>query len=173
MPERATLDGFVSLLYERLRTMARQRLRAAPGEASLNTTGLVHEAYLRLAEYPDRPFVDRAHFLALASRVMRNVLVDHARARGSSKRAVGAGFGPSDAWLAAAVDLDLVLDLDEALRRLDAVDPRQCRLVECRYFGGLTLEESAAALDVSLATAKRELRLARAWLVANLQPESM
>jgi RNA polymerase sigma factor (TIGR02999 family) len=100
------------------------------------------------------------------------VLVDHARARGSLKRAIAVDLAPPDAWLAAAVDLDRVVDLDEALRRLDAVDPRQCRLVECRYFGGLTLEESAAALDVSLATAKRELRLARAWLVANLRPES-
>jgi RNA polymerase sigma factor (TIGR02999 family) len=172
-PPRAVLDGFVALLYERLRVMAHQRLRFAPGEASLNTTGLVHEAYLRLAEHPDRRFADRAHFLALASRVMRNVLVDHARARASQKRAGAVvELSPGDGWLGAAVDLDRVVDLDDALRRLDAVDPRQCRLVECRYFGGLTLEETAAALDVSLATAKRELRLARAWLAANLEAES-
>jgi RNA polymerase sigma factor (TIGR02999 family) len=152
--------------------MAHQRLRFAPGEHSLDTTGLVHEAYLRLAESPGRLLVDRNHFLALASRVMRNVLVDQARARGSQKRG-GAGRAPSllDESLVAPVDLDRVVELDAALERLDAIDPRQRQLVECRYFGGLSLEETAAAANLSLATAKRELRLARAWLAAHLRRE--
>jgi RNA polymerase sigma factor (TIGR02999 family) len=165
----ASLDGLIEPLYERLRVLARHRLRAAQWEHSLNTTGLVHEAYLRLADSPRRDAIDRARFLGLASRVMRDVLVDHVRARGAQKRGGLAQAIPLDADLARSeVDLDRVLALDEALARLEAVDPRQCRLVECRYFGGLSLEETAAAVDVSLATAKRDLRLARAWLAANI-----
>jgi RNA polymerase sigma factor (TIGR02999 family) len=170
---RATLQHLVPSLYEQLRAMARHRLQGAPGEHSLNTTGLVHEAYLRLADSPGREFVNRDHFLAVASRVMRNVLVDHARARGSQKRAGAARRVPlQEELLASEVDLDGVLELDDALRKLEAVDPRQCEIVECRYFGGLSLEETASALDVSLATIKRELRLARAWLAAELTRNS-
>jgi len=170
-PPEAALDSLIEPLYERLRALARQRLRAAPWENSLNTTGLVHEAYLRLADSPRRNRIDRARFLGLASRVMRDVLVDQARAKGAIKRggltqtlAVDADAARSD------VDLDRVLAVDEALVRLEAIDPRQCRLVECRYFGGLSLEETAAAVEVSLATAKRDLRLARAWLAAQIEP---
>ena len=165
----ASLDGLIPPLYERLRLLARHRLRTMAWEHSLNTTGLVHEAYLRLAESPRRHRIDPARFLGLASRVMRDVLVDHARARGALKRGATVQMIALDAdALASDVELDRVPELDEALKRLEAVDPRQCRLVECRYFGGLSLEETASALNVSLATAKRDLRLARAWLAANL-----
>jgi RNA polymerase sigma-70 factor (ECF subfamily) len=165
----ASLDGLIPPLYERLRALARHRLYTMAYEHSLNTTGLVHEAYLRLAESPRRHHIDPARFLGLASRVMRDVLVDHVRARGALKRSMTSHTITLDADAAACeVELDRVQALDEALTRLEAVDPRQCRLVECRYFGGLSLEETAAAVNVSLATAKRDLRLARAWLAANL-----
>lgn len=171
-PQDATLDSVIGPLYERLRVLARHRLRLAPGEHSLNTTGLVHEAYLRLADSPRRQRIDRARFLGLASRVMRDVLVDHARARGAQKRGgTGEAIAVDSDLMRPEVDLDRVLALDEALQKLESIDPRQCRLVECRYFGGLSLEETASVANVSLATTKRELRLARAWLAANLSSD--
>jgi RNA polymerase sigma factor (TIGR02999 family) len=168
--EKEALDQLVPAVYAQLRSLARQRLRRAPDERSLNTTGLIHEAYLRLVESAGTSFESRDHFLALASRVMRNVLVDHARARTAAKRGGGAALGElhEDTW-AADVDLERVTELDEALVRLEQLDERQARMVEQRYFGGLTLEEIAAAMSLSLATVKRDLRSARAWLAAELR----
>ena len=166
------LDRLVPIVYDRLRQLARQRLRGAPG-ATLDTTGLVHEAYLKLADAPQVTLRDRGHFLALASRVMRNLLTDHARARRAAKRGGGAevlGLVEEAAWMPDD-DLDAVTALDDALRRLEALDARQSRILEQRYFGGLSLEETAAALGVSLATVKRELRSARAWLAAEMVAE--
>jgi RNA polymerase sigma factor (TIGR02999 family) len=163
-------DQLIPLVYDRLRHLAHQRLQAAPGESSLNTTGLVHEAYLRLVDAPGLDLPDRAHFLALASQIMRNLLVDRARARTASKR--GDGKTPlelQEGILISDDDEEAVTELDEALTRLKAFSPRQSQLLEHRYFGGLTLEETAAALGVSLATVKRELRLARAWLAHELK----
>jgi RNA polymerase sigma factor (TIGR02999 family) len=165
-------DRLVPIVYERLRELARQRLRGAPG-ATLDTTGLVHEAYLKLAAAPQVTLRDRGHFLALASRVMRNLLADHARARRAAKRGGGdeaLGLIEEAAWLPDD-DLDAVTALDEALRRLEVLDARQSRMLEQRYFGGLSLEETAEALGVSLATVKRELRSARAWLAAEMVAE--
>lgn len=166
---RDTLDRVVPALYAELRTLARWRLRRSPGERSLNTTGLVHEAYLRLAGNSGIAFQSEKHFLAIASRAMRNVLVDHARARAAVRRGGGVALDElhEESW-ATEVDLDRVVELDEALTRLEQLDERQARLVEQRYFGGLTLEEIAAASDLSLATVKRDLRSARAWLAAEL-----
>ena len=166
------LDRLVPIVYDRLRQLARQRLRGAPG-ATLDTTGLVHEAYLKLADAPQVTLRDRGHFLALASRVMRNLLTDHARARRAAKRGGGEevlGLVEEAAWMPDD-DLDAVTALDDALRRLEALDARQSRILEQRYFGGLSLEETAAALGVSLATVKRELRSARAWLAAEMVAE--
>jgi RNA polymerase sigma factor (TIGR02999 family) len=166
------LDELVPALYTELRSIAHQRLRRAPHEASLNTTGLVHAAYLRLVTSTGRTFNGPSHFLALASQVMRSVLVDSARARVAVKR--GGGGTPEalhdERWVA-EVDLDRVMELDEALSRLQQLDERQARMVEQRYFGGLTLEEVAAASNLSLATVKRELRSARAWLAGELSGE--
>jgi RNA polymerase sigma factor (TIGR02999 family) len=165
-------DHLVPLIYDRLRQLAHQRRRGDPG-ATLDTTGLVHEAYLKLADAPQADLRDRNHFLALASRVMRNLLADHARARRAAKRGGGAAPLPlvdQAAWLPDE-DLDAVTALDDALVRLEALDARQSRILEQRYFGGLSLEETAAALGVSLATVKRELRSARAWLAAELVGE--
>lgn len=167
-------DQLIPLVYDRLRQLAHQRRRQVPGEHSLNTTALVHETYIRLVEGGSLDLPDRAHFLALAGRVMRNLLVDHARARRAAKR--GGGAAPVELqemlWLSDK-DLHTVVDLDEALTRLRALSPRQSVLLEHRYFGGLSLEETAAVLGVSLATAKRELRSARAWLALELSGEQL
>jgi len=164
------LDRLIPMMYERLHALAHQRLRGAPGERSLNTTGLVHEAYLKLVDSPGTSVENRNHFLAIASRVMRNVLVDHARNRNAQKRGSGlAAIELQDAMWIDQVDLDAVSDLDDALRKLEVLDERQSRIVEQRYFGGLTLEETAAALNLSLATVKRELRTARAFLASQLK----
>jgi RNA polymerase sigma factor (TIGR02999 family) len=158
------------IVYDRLRHLAHARLRAEGGACSLDTTALVHEAYLKLVNSPNPSLRDRGHFLGLASRVMRHLLVDHARARKAAKR----GGGPATPeleplmWLPQR-DLDVATDLDQALERLEALDSRQCRILEQRYFGGLSLEETASALGVSLATVKRELRSARAWLALELR----
>jgi RNA polymerase sigma factor (TIGR02999 family) len=162
------------LVYDRLRRLAHERLRRRPGEHSLSTTELVHEAYIRLVDAPPLDLPDRAHFLALASQVMRNLLVDRARARTAAKRGGGkAQLELDEAVWVSDEHLDSVAELDEALTRLEAVSPRQGQLLQHRYFGGLSLEESATALGVSLATAKRELRSARAWLALELRGESL
>jgi RNA polymerase sigma factor (TIGR02999 family) len=163
------LDQLMPLMYERLRQLARQRLRGEP-DASLNTTGLVHEAYLKLVDSPAVRVQDRGHFLGLASRVMRHLLVDHARTRRAAKR--GSGVAPVEfeeaRWIADDA-VEPVIELDQALQRLSELDERRSRILEQRYFGGLSLEETAEALNVSLATVKRELRAARAWLAAELK----
>jgi RNA polymerase sigma factor (TIGR02999 family) len=163
------LDQLFPLVYDRMRQLAHQRLRSEP-DGSLNTTALVHEAYLKLVDTPRVTVRDRGHFLGLASRVMRHLLVDHARARNAAKRGHGAASVPLEdaGWLSDEA-AETVSELDEALRRLQAVDERRTRILEQRYFGGLTLEETAEALGVSLATVKRELRSARAWLALELQ----
>lgn len=164
------LDQLIPIVYDHLRRLAHRRLRTEPG-CSLDTTGLVHEAYLKLVTGPEPDLRDRSHFLAVASRVMRNVLVDHARARKAAKRGGGAAHATLDdplAWIPDR-DLEIYADMDAALARLEAMDPRQSRILEQRYFGGLTLDETAAALGMSVATVKRELRSARAWLATELR----
>ncbi len=162
-------DQLIPLVYDRLRQLAHRRLSGAPGERSLSTSEVVHEVYLRLVDAPRIDLPDRAHFLALASQIMRNLLVDRARSRLAAKR--GGGKGPLELqegfWISDE-NSSRVAELDEALARLKTLSPRQSQLLEHRYFGGLTLEETAAALGVSLATVKRELRLARAWLALEL-----
>jgi RNA polymerase sigma factor (TIGR02999 family) len=170
--DQSARDRLIPLVYERLRELAHRRLRGAPADDSLNTTGLVHEAYLRLVDAPQVDVQDRAHFLALASEVMRNLLVDRARTRLAAKR--GGGVAPlefRDALWVSDENMETVTDLDDALTRLSAFSPRQGTLLQHRYFAGLSLEESATALGVSLATVKRELRSARAWLARELKPE--
>lgn len=168
------LNHIMPFVYDRLRELAHQRLRGLPPHASLSTTELVHEAYLKLAEAGQVSVRDRSHFLALASRVMRNLLVDQARARHAAKR----GGGDARIELASSLPipdekLEVVTSLDEALRRLEELDPRQSRILEQRYFGGLSLEETATALGVSLATVKRDLRSAHAWLGTQLRDEPL
>jgi RNA polymerase sigma factor (TIGR02999 family) len=170
--ERAALDELIPIVYEQLRRVAHDRLRHERSGLSLNTTALVHDAYLKLVDVRRARFRDRAHFLAMASRVMRRLLVDRARVRCAVKR--GAGI----ATIELTDDIDLsderaeeITELDEALARLAAVDPRRSEMLEQRFFGGLSLEETAEVLGVSLATVKRDLRFARAWLAAELGGE--
>lgn len=167
-------DQLIPLVYDRLRQLAHRRLSDGPGVHSVSTSEVVHEVYLRLIEAPAVDLSDRAHFLALASQIMRNLLVDRARAKGAAKR--GGGKDPLELeetlWISDA-EPELVAELDEALKRLETLNARQSLLLQHRYFGGLTLEETAAALGVSLATAKRELRSARAWLALELKGEPL
>lgn len=162
-------DELIPIVYERLHHMAHQRLRSEASERSLNTTGLVHEAYVRLVETSEPSFRDRSHFLAVASRVMRNLLVDRARARNTARRGGGIEALPlqDHLWISDS-EADAVTELNDALKRLESLNRRQSQILEQRYFGGLSLAETAEALDVSLATVKRELRSARAWLAAEL-----
>lgn len=171
--ERAALDQLMPLVYERLRRLAHERLRDERSGLSLNTTALVHDAYLKLVDLRRARFRDRAHFLAMASRVMRRLLVDHARARRAGKR----GGGATPLELVEGLEISdersaVLTELDDALERLAVVDPRRSQILEQRYFGGLSLEETAEVLGVSLATAKRDLRFARAWLAAELGGEA-
>jgi RNA polymerase sigma factor (TIGR02999 family) len=159
------LDRLLPLIYAELRRIASRRLRHERPGHTLQPTALVHEAYFKLVEAPELEWRDRAHFFAVAARVMRHVLVDHARAHLAGKRG-GALRKVSIENVTApgvAADIDL-LALEEALGRLGDFDPQQSRVVELRYFGGLTIEETAEVIGVSIATVKREWMMARAWL---------
>lgn len=167
--DRAAFDQIVPIVYDRLREIARHHLRAA-STGSVNTTGLVHDAYLKLVEAEQIELRDRGHFLAFSSRVMRNVLTDQVRARAAARRGGGVVHVPvidELVWLSED-EVEAVSALDDALERLAAFAPRQTQILEQRYFGGLSLEETAEVIGVSLATVKRELRSARAWLAAEL-----
>jgi RNA polymerase sigma-70 factor (ECF subfamily) len=165
------LNRIVPLVYAELRRIARRRLDREGSARSLTPTVLVHDAYLKLMDVREARFRDRAHFLAMASRVMRRLLIDRARARRAARRGGGAEVVEwEDDLVASDAQADVLADLDEALTRLEAIDPRQGQIVEQRYFGGLTLEETAEVIGVSLATVKRELRFAHAWLAAALGP---
>lgn len=163
--EARALDELIPIVYDELRRIAHHHVRKETTGHTLDTTALVHETYLRLVDDKRVEWRDRNHFYAAASQAMRRILVDHARARRTAKR--GAGSKPlelQDHLLVSDSQADQLLDLDEALQRLSTVSERRCRVIECRFFGGLSLEETAEALDVSLATVKREWALARAWL---------
>ena len=170
-PGRATMDALVPLLYDELRRIAHYRLRAEQTGHTLETTGLVHEAYLRLAGSERLELADRAHLLAVAAQAMRHVLIDSAVRRKAGKRGGGvATVSLDDVPVVDAARSDELLALDEALTRLGAIDARQAKVVECRFFGGMSIEDTAAALDLSPATVKRDWALARAWLNRELRP---
>jgi RNA polymerase sigma factor (TIGR02999 family) len=159
------VDRLFPLIYEELRSLARHRAGRGRGD-TLNTTALVHEAYLRLVDRSRATYESRAHFFAVAAKVMRRLVVDHARHAGARKRGGDvARVTLDDAVLAAPGATVDLLALDQALERLEGVDPRLGRLVELRYFAGLTLEETAEALAVSAATVKRDWFKARAFLL--------
>jgi RNA polymerase sigma factor (TIGR02999 family) len=165
------LKRLVPLVYQELRRVARARLRAEPPGHILQTTALVHEAYLRLVQIDRMNVRDRAHLLSLAARLMRQVLVDVARKRRSVKRGGDAILvslsGVSVPAEAPALD---VLALDEALGELTGLDPRLSRVVELKFFAGLSISEAAEALGVSTATVERDWTVARAWLYERLSP---
>jgi RNA polymerase sigma factor (TIGR02999 family) len=163
-------DALVPIVYDELRNRARRLLRRERAGHSLPPTAVVHEAYVRLVDQSKVAFLDRVHFFAVASRVMRHVLVDHARRRRAGRRGGPAMAVPLDEATLAAVrrPADLV-ELDAALDELAKEHPRCAAVVEMRYFGGLTLEEAGVALGASLATVKRDWALARAWLHRRLR----
>lgn len=171
--DREGIDAVVRALYDPLRRMAHARLGRERTGHTLTTTALVHEAYLALVDGERANWNDRAHFLAAASRVMRNILVDYARRRNAQKRGGDRVRVELDEGGLAITDdhAEAIEDLHEALTRLESVSPRQSRLLEQRYFGGLKLEECAAALGISRATVARDLKLARAWLACELNPQ--
>ena len=167
------LDRLMPLVYEEMRRIAHARLRGERPDHTLRTTALVHEAYLRLADIRSAGFESRAHFLAMASRAMRRVLVDHARHHNAAKRGGGQRPVPLDrAGDIAAEDTRRFLALDAALTRLESHDERHTRILEHHYFGGLTTAEIADAMELSQSTVKRDLRAARAWLAAELIGEA-
>ncbi len=157
-------ERLVPIVYEELHRLAGHYMRGERPDHTLQTTALVNEVYLRLAGLKGLEWRDRAHFFAMAGRLMRRVLVDHARRRGRSKRGGGISVTTLDEYaLTAQPNVDLVA-LDEALEQLAAVDPQQCQVVELRFFAGLSIEETAEALGISPATVKRDWTTARLWL---------
>lgn len=160
------LDRLLPFVYDELRKLARTYLRRERAGHTVQTGTLVHEAFIRLIEGRQVRWEGRAHFFGIAARLMRQILVDHARARGAIKRGADGVTEPIATALSVAVqamDVD-VIALDRALDALSRVDPQQARLVELRFFGGLTVEETAEVLGVSTGTVKREWSMARAWL---------
>ena len=165
--DQTAAEQLVPVVYEELHRQAERAMRREGGEHTLQATALVHESYLRLVDQRRVEWRNRTHFFAIASTVMRRVLVDHARARLTAKRGGGAVpvslAGAEPATPEGTDEADL-LALHEALEKLAILDPDQARLVELRYFGGLTIEDTAEALSISPATVKREWAVARAWL---------
>ena len=159
------LAALLPAVYAELHRQAERYMRGQPAGHTLQTTALVHEAYLRLVDQSDTEWRSRAHFFGVAAKAMRSILVDHARARHAAKRGADAAQVTLSevAGTDPAPDMD-VLELDDALRRLAEIDPDKARLVELRYFGGLSIEEAAEVLEISPATLKRHWNTARAWL---------
>ena len=174
--DQTALDHLTPLVYDELRRMARRYMRRERAGNTLQTTALVHEAYLRLVDAKNVEFKDRVHFFALSAGMMRRILVDSARARASAKR----GGRVEQAAHSEAVNLDDIADsvsqksaellaLDEALQDLSRLDPRKARVIELRFFGGLSVDETAEVLNISPQSVMRDWKLARAWLNRELQ----
>lgn len=167
--EREALDKLVPLVYDELRGLANRYMRGERPGHTLQATALVNEAFARLVEM-DVPWKDRVHFFAVAARQMRRILVDHAKAHRRQKR--GGGIPAVTLNEEAVADMGSssdIVDLDNVLARLEEMDDRKCKLVELVYFGGLTYDEAAEAMDVSTATVHRDLRMARAWIQSQFQ----
>ncbi|HEX6051980.1 MAG TPA: sigma-70 family RNA polymerase sigma factor [Gemmatimonadaceae bacterium] len=166
----AAVDDLFAVLYAELHAMAHRQRRRWQGNDTLQTTALVHEAFLKLVDHERIAIGSRGHFLAVASRAMRHILCNYARDRRAQKRGGAIGHvelsesNDAPASDASAEPAEVLVALDEALRRLEHVDARQGKVVECRFFGGLTIEETATALGVSPRTVKRDWVMAQAWL---------
>ena len=174
--DRRAFDELLPLVYRELHELARRQRRRWEGDETLTTTALVHEAYLRLVDRSAPQRWSHPHFLAVASTAMRQVLLDYAKRKRAAKREGGRRHVPLEeieAALAGAGDTseaqsEAILALDESLRRLERHDSRQSRIVECRFFGGMTIEDTADALGISPATVKRAWAMAQAWLYRDL-----
>ncbi|HEX6308282.1 MAG TPA: sigma-70 family RNA polymerase sigma factor [Longimicrobiales bacterium] len=170
--DQSALAGIFPLIYAELHRLAQYQLKREPDGHTLSPTALLHEAYLRLIEYTRMEWTNRAHFMAVASTAMRRVLVDHARSHRSVKRGGSLRRVPIESVELAAEDrAELLIALDDGLGRLKELDPRQARVVECRFFGGMTEEETAEALGIGLRTAKRDWAKARSWLYREIYGE--
>jgi RNA polymerase sigma factor (TIGR02999 family) len=175
--DRGAFDALVPLVYDELRVLARRQRRRWRGDETLDTTALIHEAYLRLVDQPDPRWTSHPHFLAVASRAMRQVLLDYAKRRHAAKRGGGrrqVSLGEvEDALLAPGVPgeahAEALIAVEEALCRLERHDPLHALVVECRFHGGLTIEDTARALGISPATVKRRWAMAQAWLYRDLK----
>jgi RNA polymerase sigma factor (TIGR02999 family) len=174
--DRRAFDELFPLVYHELHGLAGRQRRQWDGDDSLNTTALVHEAYLRLAGTTVQPWESRPHFLAVAARAMRQILIDYAKRRRADKRGGSqqrVAFHEIELALRDCSDAgeagsDALLALEEALLRLEAHDSRQSAIVECRFFGGMSIQDTAVALDISPATVKRGWAMAQAWLYREL-----
>jgi RNA polymerase sigma factor (TIGR02999 family) len=169
--DRTALDRLVPLLYPEFRRLARRYMRGERPGHSLHTTALVHEAYLRLVDYTRVRPENRAHFLAIAAQAMRRILVERARQRQTARRGAGAQRVPLED-VAGEERAAHLLALDEALARLATLDARKAQVVELKYFGGLTIDETADVVGVSTPTVEREWRAARLWLYREIGPEA-
>jgi len=170
--DKTALERLMPLVYEELRAIAHRHMRRERPGQLLQTTALVNEAYLRMVDQRNARLQNRVHFFAIASQLMRRVLVDHARSRRRARRGGGAvELSLNEAAAASGEPAAEVIALDDALRSLEAIDPRKGRLVELRFFGGLSLEETAEALGVSPRTVMRDWRMAKAWLRREMATE--
>ena len=169
--DEAAYDRLVSLSYPELRRIASRQLGPGRPGATLNTTGLVHEVYLKLVDQSRARYEDRNHFFAVMARAMRQVIVDHARRRSADKRGGGVAaleLDESRAVAGVTADLEFVLGLDRVLEQLREIDERMVRVVECRFFCGYTEQETAEVLDMSLRSVQRTWQRARGWLKREL-----
>lgn len=177
--DRSALEACFPLVYEELRSIARRQRRAWHGNTTLNTTALLHEAYLKVVDQGRVGARSRAHFLAIASTAMRHILCNYARDRTRQKR----GGGIEEVSLKDVEDAaeqpafsdeaaEVLAALGEALQRLEKLDKRQSQVIECRFFAALSVEDTALALNISPATVKRDWAFARAWLVKQMQPHT-
>ena len=167
--DRAALDRLTPLVYDEIRRMAHREMQREREGHTLQTTALINEAYVRLAGSKNIDWQNRAHFFAVTAQVMRHILIDHARRRryvrhGGEAQRVGLDVAMDEAVLMSTTRAAELVALDEALAELAKLDPRKSRVVELRYFGGLSLEETADVLEVSLMTVRRDWRAAKAWL---------
>lgn len=176
----SAFDALVPLVYEELHELARAQRRRWHGDDTLDTTALLHEAYLKVAAADSPDWQGRSHFFSVAARAMRQVLIDYARAKATEKRGGDRvkvslnQFRPGELTSTVNEKADgneALLALDRALTRLEGQDARQCRVVECRFFGGMTIKETAASVDMSTATVERDWAMAKAWLFREVQRE--
>lgn len=163
----------IELIYDQLHGLACGLMRGERVDHTLQATALLHEAYVRLIGTAPTDWKSRAHFFGAAAEVMRRILIDHARERKALKRGGDRGREPLDPMIAKAFQSpDDLLDVDQALSKLETIEPRKASIVKMRFFAGLTLDEIAAVLDVSVITVKRDWRFARAWMVNQLEEHS-
>jgi RNA polymerase sigma-70 factor, ECF subfamily len=172
--DRRALEDLFPLLSRELHRIAKNQMAAQPPGHTLQTTALVNEAYLHLVDAKRASWRDRSHFFAACSQIMRRILVDHARSRQAAKRGGGVLVESlEDAWVSSVEPDTDVVALDEALGNLAKVDPRKAQVVELRFFGGLSVNETATVLEISDESVQRDWRLARAWLARELSPRAL